>query len=70
MTHTLHKIKNQKGQRTMKNANEQHPNWKPPEDFNFEKLEEIGFDDISWHNDAFPFFGDWKRGYTLGVDHV
>tara|TARA_R110002050_G_scaffold34708_4_gene87492 strand:+ start:331 stop:954 length:624 start_codon:yes stop_codon:yes gene_type:complete len=48
----------------------EHPDWNPPQDFDFDKLKTEGFEDMSWHNDAYPFFGDYKRGYTLGVDYV
>ena len=48
----------------------EHPDWVAPKDFDLDKLKAEGCEDMAWHNDAFPFFGDWKRGYTLGVDYV
>jgi len=36
---------------------EEHPDWIAPSDFRLDELEKLGFEDISWHNDSFPFWG-------------
>jgi len=33
----------------------EHPDWIAPSDFSLDELEKLGFEDISWHNDAYPF---------------
>ena len=48
---------------------EEHPDWIAPSDFRLDELEKLGFEDISWRNDAYPFWGDYKNGFTLGVDY-
>jgi len=48
----------------------EHPDWIAPIDFDIPEIEKLGFEDMSWHNDAFPFWGNYKEGYTLGVDYV
>ena len=47
----------------------EHPDWIAPNDVDLARLEKLGFEDISWHNDAFPFWGDYKRGFKLGIDY-
>jgi len=48
---------------------EEHPDWIAPSDFRLDELEKLGFEDISWRNDAYPFWGHYKHGFTLGVDY-
>jgi hypothetical protein len=48
---------------------EEHPDWIAPSDFRLDELEKLGFKDISWRNDAYPFWGHYKHGFTLGVDY-
>lgn len=52
------------------NYKEEHPDWIAPSDFNLDELEKLGFEDISWHNDSFPFWGHYTHGFTLGVDYI
>jgi hypothetical protein len=47
----------------------EHPDWIAPKDFDIPAIEKLGFEDMSWHDDAFPFWGHYKDGYTLGVDY-
>tara|TARA_R110002020_G_scaffold190132_3_gene389562 strand:+ start:410 stop:748 length:339 start_codon:yes stop_codon:yes gene_type:complete len=49
---------------------EEHPDWIAPKDFDLARLEKLGFEDMSWHNDAFPFWGDYKLGFTIGIDYT
>jgi len=48
---------------------EEHPDWIAPSDFRLDELEKLGFKDISWHNDACPFFENEKCGLNLHVDY-
>jgi hypothetical protein len=48
---------------------EEHPDWIAPSDFRLDKLEKLGFKDISWHNDECPFFEHEKCGLNLHVDY-
>ena len=48
---------------------QEHPDWIAPSDFRLDELEKLGFEDISWRNDAYPFWGHYTHGFTLGVDY-
>ena len=47
----------------------EHPDWIAPRDLDLSQLEKLGFEDISWRNDAYPFWGHYKHGLTLGIDY-
>ena len=47
----------------------EHPDFNAPDDFDFLQLAKLGYEDISWRNDSFPFFGNYSTGYKVGVDY-
>ena len=46
-----------------------HQTWLPPVDFDQTVLDNMGFEDSSWHNDAMPSFTNEETGYVLWVDY-
>jgi hypothetical protein len=49
---------------------EEHPDWIAPKDFDIPAIEKLGFEDISYRLDDFPFWGNDKNGKTIGVDYA
>jgi len=48
----------------------EHPDWIAPRDLDLSQLEKLGFEDISYRLDDFPFFGNHQGGMTIGVDYA
>jgi hypothetical protein len=48
----------------------EHPDWIAPRDLDLSQLEKLGFEDISYRLDDFPFFGSYQSGMTVGVDYA
>jgi len=48
----------------------EHPYWVAPSDFDISAIEKLGFEDMSWHDDAFPFWGQCAGRETTTAKSV
>ncbi len=48
---------------------EKNHHWIAPSDFCLDKLEKLGFEDISYRLDDFPIFGNYKNGFSIDGDY-